>query len=44
MADAALAGKLKNKPGMKGAIINAPRGYADKLGLETNSDLPTHQG
>ena len=44
MADAALAGKLKIKPGTKGAIINAPRGYADKLGLEANYDLPTTPG
>ena len=44
MADIALAKKLQIKPGMKTAIINAPLGYADKLGLGSNSDLSTTPG
>ena len=41
MADTALAKKLQIKPGTKAAIINAQTGYAEKLGLESNSVLST---
>src|SRR5512143_3551324 len=39
MVDSILAKKLQIKPGMKGAIIGAPAGYADRLGLGAKSDL-----